>query len=116
MEDLKELNWPGAEMVLLVGCETAGGKTYRGTGIAGLHQKFVSLGARNVLASLWKIDARVAIPQIQSFIDYLITDLDPIMALKKVQENAIDNFSKNEYYKFPHPYFWGSYVFITTEN
>ena len=116
MDDLKELKWPGAEMVLLIGCETAGGKTYRGTGIAGLHQKFVSLGAKNVLASLWKIDARVAIPQIRSFIDYLLTDSDPIMALKKIQNNAIETFSKDEYYKFPHPYFWGSYILVTIEK
>lgn len=32
------------------------------------------------------------------------------------KDEAIDAFLNNAYYKFPHPYFWGSYVLTATIN
>lgn len=106
--DLKNSNWPGAEMVMLIGCETGRGKLYRGTGISGLQQSFISMGAKAVLASLWKIDAGQAIPQAQDFIQFWLDGSEPAIALRKAQLKSIKNL-KNEVYNSPHPYFWGSF-------
>jgi len=116
ISDLKQINWPGAEMVILVGCETGSGKIYRGTGIVGLQQGFVSLGSQNVLASLWKIDATKTIPQVKNFIGYLNDYSDPVMALEKVQLESIQQLFKSNYYKKPHPYYWGSFILSSKTN
>jgi len=116
ISDLRQMNWPGAEMVMLVGCETGRGKLYRGTGIVGLQQGFVSMGSQNVLASLWKIDARKAIPQIKNFIRYLSDYSDPAMALKESQLESIQELVKSNYYKKPHPYYWGSFILSSKTN
>jgi len=116
ISDLRQMNWPGAEMVMLVGCETGRGKLYRGTGIVGLQQGFVSLGSQNVLASLWKVDARKAIPQIKNFIRYLSNYSDPITALKESQLASIQELFKSNYYKNPHPYYWGSFILSSKTN
>lgn len=116
ISDLKQINWPGAEMVMLVGCETGSGKPYRGTGIVGLQQGFVSLGSQNVLASLWKIDARKAIPQIQNFVEYLDYTSDPVIALNEVQVESMHKLLRSNYYKKPHPYYWGSFILSSKTN
>jgi CHAT domain-containing protein len=116
LADLKKLNWSAAELVLLVGCETAAGKLYRGTGISGLQQGFLSLGAQSVLASLWKIDASQAIPQVQDFFEAWARVLNPALALMEMQLKAIQKLNDHGYFKKPHPYFWGSYTLSMIEN
>jgi CHAT domain-containing protein len=41
MADLQKTNCSGAELIWLVGCETAGGKLYRSSGISGLQQSLL---------------------------------------------------------------------------
>lgn len=112
--DLKEIDWPGAKMVFLVGCETAGRKLYRGTGIAGLQQGLLSLGVESVLASLWKIDAKHAIPQTRDILQSWILNSNHLaIALRKSQLKAIKKLQQNRIYNNPNPYFWGSYILST---
>ncbi len=113
MADLKTINWLGAEMVMLVGCETAGGKLYRGAGISGLQQEFLSLGAQNVLGNLWEVDATYAISQAQHFLTSWATAGNPAQALQASQRQAVQALQGHRYYQQPHPYFWGSAVLLT---
>jgi CHAT domain-containing protein len=111
--DLKTINWPGVEMVMLVGCETASGRLYRGTGIAGLQQELLSLGAKNVLGNLWEVDATYAITQAQDFLTAWVTTRNPSHALQASQRQAVQTLQGHRYYQQPHPYFWGSAVLLT---
>lgn len=113
--DLKKIDWLGTEMVMLVGCETASGKLYRGTGISGLHQEFLLLGAQNVLGNLWEVEARHAIAQAENFLTSWAATLNVAQALQACQSKAIQELQASSYFKQPHPYFWGSYV-ISTVN
>jgi CHAT domain-containing protein len=114
--DLKTINWLGAEMVMLVGCETASGRLYRGTGIAGLQQELLSLGARNVLGNLWEVDATHAIAQAQDFLTAWVTTGNPSRALQASQSRVVQTLQGHHYYQQPHPYFWGSAVLLTTTS
>jgi len=116
LEDLNQINWLGAEMVMLVGCETAGGKLYRGTGIHGLYQGFLSLGAHNVLGNLWKVDASQTMTQAENFLTAWPSHSNPAQVLQVCQRQMIEELAKSLYYRHPHPYFWGSLVLFSTKR
>jgi CHAT domain-containing protein len=115
LEDLNQINWLGAEMVMLMGCETAGGRLYRGTGIYGLYQGFLSLGAQNVVGSLWKVAATQTLTQAESFLSAWSTHASPAQALHFSQCQMIKDLTTSEYYQHPHPYFWGSLILFSTK-
>jgi len=114
MADLRQLHQLPAEMVMLIGCETVGKKLYRGTGASGLHQGFLTLGAKNVLANLWEVDAGQAIPQAERFLETWAETRDIARALQISQLATIDALRHKRLYQAPHPYFWGSTVLLTT--
>jgi CHAT domain-containing protein len=109
-EDLQKVNWSGAELVLLMGCDTAGGRLYRGSGISGLQQRFLTAGAHAVVASQWKIDAVVAVTQMKFFLDAWVRTSDPTRAFHEFQKASIASLSQHSSYRNPHPYLWGSYT------
>ncbi len=107
---LEEMNWENADLVYLIGCETAGGKTYQASGIFGLQKLFLLRGARTVIGNLWQVDAAQAIPQARALLDRLASGERLIDGLRTVQLEAIEELQENPYFGFPHPYFWGSQV------
>jgi CHAT domain-containing protein len=111
--DLKTINWLGAEMVMLIGCETASGRLYRGTGISGLQQEFLTLGVKNVLGNLWEVDATHAITQAQDFLITWAKTRNSAHALQASQRQTVQALQGHRYYQQPHPYFWGSSVLLT---
>lgn len=113
--DLKTINWLGTEMVMLVGCETAGITLYRGSGISGLQQEFLSLGVKSVLGNLWKADATYVIPQAWDFLSLWSVTGNAAQALQESQKKTLKTLGeKKRYYQGPHPYFWGSQALLTT--
>jgi CHAT domain-containing protein len=116
MADLKTINWLGAELVMLLGCETAGGKLYRGAGISGLQQEFLALGAKNVLGNLWEVDATFTIPQAQDFLATWAATWDLPRALQTSQRQTMQTLQESRYYQLPHPYFWGSAILLTATH
>lgn len=116
LSDLRSLNWLSPELVMLVGCETAAGKLYLGSGFLGLQNVLLASGAQNVLASLWKIDASQAIPQAKDYLKIYLQDPNPAGALRKTQNKSIKYLSNHSYYRKPHPYFWGSYTLYKNAN
>lgn len=113
--DLKTINWLGTEMVMLIGCETAGITLYRGTGISGLQQEFLSLGVKSVLGNLWKADATYVIPQAWDFLNLWSATGNAAQALQESQKKTLKTLNgKKRYYQGPHPYFWGSQALLTT--
>ncbi|MDZ7288918.1 MAG: CHAT domain-containing protein [candidate division KSB1 bacterium] len=116
LSDLKEMKWLDTEIVMLIGCETASGKLYRGTGISGLHLGFLGLGAQNVLGNLWEVDADHAISQAEDFLASWVTSWNSSQALRECQLKAVKELQGHSYYKQPHPYFWGNSILLTVRH
>lgn len=116
LSDLKGIKWLDTELVMLIGCDTAAGKLYRGTGVSGLHQGFLALGALNVLGNLWEVSADQTIAQAQNFIVSWATTWKPAQALRESQRKTIQQLQVNSYYLQPHPYFWGNFVLLSAKQ
>ena len=114
LAELKQVDWSHAETVFLIGCETAQGKVYRGTGLAGIQQCLLTLGAHEVLASLWKIDSNQSIPQMINFLESWIQKKHTAFSLQEMQIKMIRDLKESDYYKKPHPYIWGSFTLSQT--
>ncbi len=112
--DIKKLSQLSTQLVLLVGCETAHGKFYQGTGLVGLQYGFLSLGAKRVQASLWRIPEEEAIEQTQVLFEHWARGSVSMWTLREVQLHHIKKYGDSSRYVYPHPYLWGSYVPITT--
>ena len=114
--DLRQCDWDSAEMIMLVGCETGSGKIYRSTGIASLQQSLSTLGAKNVLGTLWEIDAGQATNHLKDFIQFWSETGDPALALRQTQQKALKYLSHHSFYKEPFPYLWSGYILSSNQN
>ncbi|MBN2009547.1 CHAT domain-containing protein [candidate division KSB1 bacterium] len=109
LSDIKSLKWPNAEKVFLIGCETAIGKSYKGTGLLSIQQVILSSGVPEIIASTWKINSSDVIPQIEALINSLYTKKDLALILQDIQIGLIKNLENDSYYLRPHPYNWGNF-------
>ena len=116
LNELKSINWTNTEMVFLVGCETAIGKLYQGSGFSGFQQNILSRGASGVMASLWKIDNKTAFRQIEEFLDLWEDERRPAIALQDVERKWIQQLQKDAFYKIPHPFLWKNFSLIQTTS
>jgi CHAT domain-containing protein len=95
-----------AELVTLSACETALGKKIEGEGLRGLTTAFLFAGARNVVASLWKVSDESTSELMIHFYSELLTGKDKATALRAAKLSLI----KSE--KYNHPYYWAPFVQI----
>ncbi|HSS52419.1 MAG TPA: CHAT domain-containing protein, partial [Thermoanaerobaculia bacterium] len=95
----------GADLVVLSGCETALGKEVRGEGLVGLTQGFLYAGARQVVASLWRVEDQATAELMSRFYHGLLAEgLSPSAALRQAQL-AIRGDKR-----WRSPYFWSGFV------
>jgi len=95
----------GAELVVLSGCETALGKEVRGEGLVGLTQGFLYSGARQVMASLWRIEDRATAELMSRFYRGLLVDGRPPAAALRQAQLAIRDDKR-----WRSPYYWSGFV------
>src|SRR6185295_4915487 len=94
----------GADLVVLSGCETALGKQVRGEGLVGLTQGFLYTGARQVVASLWRIEDRATAELMSRFYRGLVAGRPPAAALRLAQLAIRDDK------RWRSPYYWSGFV------
>lgn len=95
----------GADLVVLSGCETALGKEVRGEGLVGLTQGFLYSGARQVMASLWRIEDRATAELMSRFYRSLLVDGRPPAAALRQAQLAIRDDKR-----WRSPYYWSGFV------
>ncbi|HEX3526724.1 MAG TPA: CHAT domain-containing tetratricopeptide repeat protein, partial [Thermoanaerobaculia bacterium] len=95
----------GAELVVLSGCETALGKEVRGEGLVGLTQGFLYSGARQVMASLWRIEDQATAELMSRFYRSLLVDGRPPAAALRQAQLAIRADKR-----WRSPYYWSGFV------
>ncbi len=108
--DFRSMDLSHAQLVLLIGCGSASGKVYAGTGLMGISQSIMSTGCRAVLANLWYISINHTMKQVTEFIDRLGNSQQIAHSLQSMQIEAIRQFRQSSYYQVPSPYWWGNYV------
>lgn len=102
--ELYRQHW-AAELVVLSGCQTALGKEMRSEGLLGLTAGFMQAGARQVLASLWKVDDAATASLMTWFYDGLLKErLSPAAALRRAQ-----NIMRRDK-RWRSPVFWGAFI------
>ncbi|HXU30014.1 MAG TPA: CHAT domain-containing tetratricopeptide repeat protein [Thermoanaerobaculia bacterium] len=95
----------GADLVVLSGCETALGQKVRGEGLVGLTRGFLYGGARQVLASLWRVEDRATAELMSRFYRGLLAEgLTPAAALRKAQLGVRAEA------RWRSPYYWSGFV------
>ncbi len=77
------------ELVVLSACESGGGRWLRGEGLLGLARAFRLAGARQVLASLWKVDDAATADFMLRFHRHLRAGLDAREALARTKRESI---------------------------
>ncbi len=94
-----------AGLVVLSACETYVGKDLRGEGLLGLARGFLLAGARQVVASVWKVDDRATAIFMEKFYTALLRDhLSTSAALRHAQnEMAVDPAWQS-------PRYWAGFV------
>jgi CHAT domain-containing protein len=96
-----ELN---AQLVTLSACETALGKKVEGEGVRGLSTAFLFAGAKNVIASLWKVSDESTAELMIEFYTELLSGKDKATSLRLAKLRLI----KSE--AFSHPYYWAPFI------
>lgn len=75
--EVSYLDLRGVDLVTLSACQTALGRAESGEGVIGLVQGFQMAGARNVLASLWRVDDEATRLFMEAFYDVLVAKESP---------------------------------------
>jgi CHAT domain-containing protein/Tfp pilus assembly protein PilF len=94
-----------ADLVMLSACETGTGKAARYEGVFGLARAFLSVGAKTVGATLWKVDDEKTAELVSAFYSAYVKDrLPKDRALQKAQQVMARN---NE-----PPYYWAGFILV----
>jgi CHAT domain-containing protein len=94
-----------ANLIVLSACRSALGKEISGEGFVGLTRGFISSGAQDVIASLWKVDDEATAEFMNQFYQAMLRQqLTPTAALQKAKQ------SMQEHPKWNHPYYWAAFV------
>jgi CHAT domain-containing protein len=90
------------DLVVLSACRTVLGKQSSGDDIIGLNRAFIYAGSPSVIASLWSVRERQTGDLMESFFGHLHGGMCKADALRAAQSETRA--------KYPHPYFWASFV------
>ena len=103
MAEILQRHYP-ARLAVLSACQTGLGETYKG-GVMALGRTFQVAGVPRVVMSLWNIDDKATAELMQSFINYLRSEL-PAQALRHAMRDGINRHRS--------PALWSPFVFFGT--
>ncbi len=93
------------DLLVLSACETGLGQIKNGEGVYGLQRAFMIAGVKNLIMSLWKINDYAT--------QYLMNELYNKLISGDSLEESFRNAILATKAKFNHPYFWGSFIFVS---
>jgi len=93
-----------ADLVVLSACETGAGKEVKGEGLISLNNAFLQVGAKSVLATVWKAEDGASQTLMKEFYNGIVEGLAPSKALQQAQVKLW----KMPQYKSP--FFWAAFT------
>jgi CHAT domain-containing protein/Tfp pilus assembly protein PilF len=94
-DGVQRLPLQGLELAVLSACETGLGSVAGGEGVFGLQRAFHLAGAKNVIASLWRVDDNATRALMERFYEYLWRkNLPPLEALRSAQLDMMRSYSR----------------------
>lgn len=102
--EIAKLPLHGTRLVTLSSCESALGTYKEGHGVMGLPRSFLIAGAESVVASLWPVDDKATSELMQAFYYRLRMGMGRAEALRDASAELRG--------RYPHPFYWGSFVLI----
>jgi CHAT domain-containing protein len=94
-----------SDLVVLSACNTGIGKQVRGEGLMSLNNAFLSVGAKSVMSSLWKVEDGATLELMKNFYEAMANErLSPSKALQKAQ---IKMQKSNRYNS---PFYWAAFT------
>ena len=101
-EKVLGLDFKGTELVVLSACETGVGDINNGEGVFGLKRAFILSGAKSLVMSLWKVEAKATR-------DFMI-DFYKLLQQGKAKAEALKQAKSNMKAKKDNPYYWAAFV------
>jgi len=96
-----------ADLIVLSGCSTAGGRQYRGEGALGLSFSMVASGSRQVLSTLWPVADAAGVSAMGRLYEEMISGRQTVAsALRAAQLEMLA--SK----RWSHPWHWAAYTLL----
>ncbi|MBN2170127.1 MAG: CHAT domain-containing protein [Candidatus Krumholzibacteriota bacterium] len=95
-----------ADLAVLAGCESAGGRVLFGEGVLGLGSAFLVAGVPAVVATLWPVDDHATCRLMERFYEELAADRCAAAALSRARETLRRDPAT------AHPFHWAGFVLI----
>jgi CHAT domain-containing protein/tetratricopeptide (TPR) repeat protein len=110
-EKILGLKLLGTEMVVLSACNTGIGEVKTGEGVFGLRRAFTQAGAKSLVMSMWSVpDTETRELMVAFYENILAGNMNRCQALRQAALAELAVVEKR--YAFPHPLFWGAFVFM----
>lgn len=107
--EVMDLNLEGTDLTILAACETGLGKASPSEGIIGLRRSFSVAGSRNLLLSLWKVDASWTGELVKMMLGEYYK-IGGARALQKAKLAVIAKLQKDGIE--PLPFYWAAFVLV----
>jgi len=101
-EEIRNLQLPETQLVVLSACETGRGSIAHGEGVFGLQRAFQSAGANQFIISLWKVPDQQTSELMAAFYLALMDGKSPSQALRQAQREMKERYT--------YPYYWSGFV------
>lgn len=95
-----------ANLIVLSSCRTGIGKQVKGEGLIGLTRGFMYVGARRVVASLWRVDDEATAELMKRFYWHLLKERKPASTSLRLAQLEI--MGKRDQWRAP--YYWAGFV------
>ena len=108
LNEISDWQIPNIDLIILSACQTGVGKLGDGVEVLGFGYQVQKAGAKNAIASLWKVDDAGTQALMAAFYDELKkSDVTSIEALQKAQKSLIRSKEYN------HPKYWSAFFAIS---
>ncbi|HEY4214164.1 MAG TPA: CHAT domain-containing protein [Steroidobacteraceae bacterium] len=117
LDTLSTYDFSGLELVTLSACQTAmgGARSDDGREIEGLSAIVQQRGAKQVVASLWRVEDSSTAQLMRAMYQELATNPSDVATALQQAQRSVRAIVKNGHQPYDHPYYWAGFVVSGTQ-